>query len=87
VSLARTPEADYHYAMRIRVEMKPQGAASWELLGNFSASEAGLRELRSVLSWRENPLDAFSQLPKGLLWDTLDICRVEGHDVRIQFED
>jgi hypothetical protein len=79
VSLALAPEADYHLGMRIRVEMKPQGAASWELLGNFSASEAELRELRSVLSRRENPLDALSQLPKRLLWDTLDICRVEGH--------
>jgi hypothetical protein len=74
-------------AMGIRVEIKPSDSADWELLGNFSASKTELSALRSVLSRHENPLDALSTLPRGLLWDALDVCREEGHAVRIRFED
>jgi hypothetical protein len=43
--------------------------------------------VRAVLERHDDPLEALSILPKGLLWDTLDVLRLEGHPVRVRFED
>jgi hypothetical protein len=66
--------------------MKPRGKAVWELLGDFSASGEELTAIRSVLSRHENALDALKALPPGtLMYDLLDVCRTDGHKVRISF--
>ena len=67
--------------------MKPHGSARWELLGHFTAAPAEIAALRSVLSRHEDPLEALDAMPRGLLWDALDVCRLEGHAVRVHFED
>lgn len=70
--------------VRVLVEFRPAGA-SWETLGTFTAAPDELAALRSVLERHDNPYDALSLLPKGLLFDTLDILRSAGHEARLAF--
>jgi hypothetical protein len=67
--------------------MKPRGSASWELLGTYTAHDAAeLASLREVLSRHANPYAALKELPPGtLIYDLLDVCRLEGHQARISF--
>jgi hypothetical protein len=72
--------------VRIRVEMKPQGSENWELLGTYTANDAAeLAVLRSILHRHENPVDALKELPPGLIYDLIDVVRLEGHQARISF--
>jgi hypothetical protein len=88
-ALVHALAARYHgCAMpHIRIEMKPQGAETWDLLGDFSTDTAEMAALRSVLARHANPFDALKELPRGLIYDTLDVCRLEGHEVRLAFHD
>ena len=89
IALAHVLAARYHGCamLHIRIEMKPQGAATWDLLGDFSTDTAEMAALRSVLARHANPYDALKELPRGLIYDTLDVCRLEGHEVRLAFHD
>lgn len=71
----------------ICIEMKPQGATTWDLLGNFTADAAEMAALRSVLARHVNPYDALKELPRGLIYDTLDVCRLQGYEVKLAFHD
>jgi hypothetical protein len=51
----------------------------------FTAARDEIASLRSVLSRQENPFDALGQLPRGLLWDTIDLIRESGWFARVSF--
>ena len=52
----------------------------------FSAAPDEIAALRSVLEKHEDAsYDALSILPRGLLWDTLDVLGSEGHAARVSF--
>jgi hypothetical protein len=70
--------------MRVLVEFRP-GGASWERFGTFTAAPDEMAALRSVLECHDNPYDALSTLPRGLLFDTLEILRSDGHEARVSF--
>jgi hypothetical protein len=70
--------------VRVLVEFRPAGA-SWETLGTFTAAPNEIAALRAVLEAHENPYQALTLLPKGLLWDTRDVLRSEGHEARLTF--
>lgn len=82
---AATAGRCYTGGVHIIVEMRPRGSESWELLGRFQASPEEIAALRGALAQHENPYDALSSMPRGLLWDTLDVCRGEGHEARVTF--
>ena len=65
--------------------MRPAGKDAWETLGTFSAAPGELAALRSVIERHGDPYDALRSLPRGLLWDTLDVLRSEGHTARVTF--
>ena len=71
----------------ILIEFMAHGANHWETLGRFHASKAEIEALRTALENQEHPYEALEDLPKGLLFDALDICREEGHDARISFRE
>ena len=62
----------------MRIEFLPAGATEWDTLGTFEpASET---ELRILLDHRDDALAVLPLLPRHtLLWDLLDVCRLEGH--------
>jgi hypothetical protein len=70
--------------VRVLLEFRPVGA-SWERLGTFTAALDEIAALRSAIERHDNPYDALSTLSRGLLWDTLDVLRVEGHEARLTF--
>jgi len=77
----------YRVPTRVLIEMMAHGSKTWESLGVFTATPAEAAQIRAVMEGRD-PYDALDQLPRGtLLYDTLDMCRSEGHDVRLSFED
>ena len=71
----------------ILIEFLPHDASKWEVLGRFTATEAEIAELRALLKAHDSPYGALDRLPKGLLFDALDICRQEGHDARVTFRE
>jgi hypothetical protein len=79
--------ATLHGVAHILIEFLPHDVSKWEVLGRFTATEAEIDELRAVLEAHDSPYDALERLPKGLVWETLDICRQEGHDVRVSFRE
>jgi hypothetical protein len=84
VSRARKGRRAIIVPVRVLVEFRPAGA-SLETLGTFTAAPDELAALRSVLERHDNPYDALNILPKGLLFDTLDILRSAGHEARLAF--
>jgi hypothetical protein len=74
-------------AVIIRVEMKARESTSWELLGTYTAHDAAeLASLRELFRRHVTPYDALKELQPGtLIYDLLDVCRLERHEVRIAF--
>lgn len=68
------------------IEFLPAGAAEWDLLGRYSASDDELAVLRTLLENRD-PYEALSSLPPGMMRDAIDIIRSEGHAARVLFDD
>lgn len=58
-------------------------------LGKFEASLAELAALRALLEQHNDPLEALDRIKaiNQMLFDILDVCRLERHRVRIRFED
>jgi hypothetical protein len=54
-------------------------------VGTFSAAPEEITVLREVLVQHESPFDALPHLPRGLLWDTLDVIKCEGWFARVTF--
>jgi hypothetical protein len=75
----------YYLTVRVLVELRKPEAATWDHVGVFAAAPEELAALRSVLSRHENPIDALPLLPRGLLWDTIDVIRAEGWLARVRF--
>jgi hypothetical protein len=73
--------------MHVLIEMRPKGSTAWEVLGRFRSTATEIEALRAVLAAHGKPYDALPHLPKGLVWDTLDICQREGHEVRVTFRE
>ena len=71
--------------MAVVIEFKPHGARQWDFLGRFSASEEELLALRELLQSHDDLWAVLDRIPKGLLWDTLDVLRSEGYEARVSF--
>jgi hypothetical protein len=71
--------------VRVLVEHRRQEDSTWDRVGVFAAAPEEIVALRSVLSRYENPFDALSQLPAGIVFDTLDIIKAEGWLARVSF--
>jgi hypothetical protein len=69
----------------VLVELRRPEDSTWDRVGVFTAAPEEMAALRSVLSRHENPFDALGQLPRGLLWDTIDAIRESGSIARVSF--
>jgi hypothetical protein len=69
----------YHAAVKkVRIEFLPAGATEWDTLGTFEPESE--TELQLLLEHWDDPLALLPLLPRQtLLWDLLDVCRLEGH--------
>lgn len=86
ISIAQGSRWYSRWVPRIRVMMKPQGK-DWEHLGTFTADDAVINDIREIIVHHKDPYDAISELPAGtLMRDVLEICRSEGHDVKLIIE-
>jgi hypothetical protein len=66
--------------------MRQPGATAWDLVGNFSATEAEIAQLREVLEGEE-PFEVLHKIKNVLISDTLDVIRAEGAQTRIVFHE
>jgi hypothetical protein len=68
------------------IEFRTPASTEWDSsIGRLSASAKELAELKALLAGRENPYDVLDQLPKGLLFDTLESIKELGFEARIRF--
>jgi hypothetical protein len=65
------------------IAIRPAGKTEFETLGRCNAEPSELSILRASIREHANPLAAIDRLPPGLLRDTLEVCRDDGHEVRI----
>jgi hypothetical protein len=70
--------------VHVTVEMRKPGATAWDFVGNFSATDAEIEELRGVLEGND-PYEVLHKIKNVLIFDTLDVIRAEGCQARIQF--
>jgi hypothetical protein len=71
--------------MHVIVELRKPEDPTWDRVGTFTAAPAEIAALREVLQRHESPFDALPFLPRGLLYDTLDIIKAEGWLARVVF--
>jgi hypothetical protein len=71
---------------RVIISMRRPGATASSSLGNFSASDGEIAELRELLEGRE-PFEVLECIPRGLIWDALDILRSDGYEARVTFHE
>jgi hypothetical protein len=69
------------------IEFRRAGSASWEHLGRFKTTASELADLKAHLARCANAYQLLDRIPKGLIWDTLDILKAEGHFARLRFPD
>ena len=69
--------------MHVAIDFCPV-AGHWERLGTFTVSTDQVRVLRELLEGRD-PYEVLDKLPKGQIFDSLDMLRSEGHDARVTF--
>jgi len=78
-----------HAVAHIVVMFRKPGVAAWDTsLGKFTASENVITALAELLAERE-PYEALEQIRAidQLLFDTLDILKADGFEVRLQCDD
>lgn len=83
---ALIPARSYNAAVHVTIEMRKPGTTAWDLVGNFSATDAEIDELRDVLGGNE-PYAVLHRVKHVLIFDTLDAIREEGFQARVQFHD
>jgi hypothetical protein len=69
------------------IEFRRAGSISWEHLGRFKTTAAELADLRAKAARCANAYQLLDRIPKGIVWDTLDILKAEGHFARLRFPD
>lgn len=69
------------------IEFRTRESTAWDHLGRFTTTPAELAQLKALLADGRDPTKALDRIPKGLLWDALDILRAEGHEARVRFPD
>ena len=68
----------------LRILFKKPTDTAWDSLGRFTATPEEHAELTAILARHENPFDALPHLPRGLLWDSLDVLREGGYVVKLE---
>ena len=66
--------------------MRKPGATSWDLVGNFTASESEIAALREVLEGQE-PYDVLDKINHVLMRDVQNAVKAEGCQARVRFHE
>ena len=68
----------------LRILFKKPTDTAWDSLGTFKATPEEFTELKEIIERHENSLDALEELPRGLLWDALDVLRESNYVVKVE---
>ena len=70
----------------IIIEFRRAGSPAWEQLGRYKTTASELVDLKAHLARCTNAYQLLDRIPKkGLIWETLDVLKSEGHFARIRF--
>jgi len=69
--------------MHLTIEMRKPGTTAWELVGNFSVSDAEIGVIRGVLEG-DGPYELLHKIKNPLIFDVLNVVRAEARQARVQ---
>jgi hypothetical protein len=70
------------------IEFRRAGSASWEHLGRFKVTASELENLKALVARCANVYQLLSRIPRrGIVWNTLDTLKEQGHFARLKFSD
>lgn len=70
------------------IEFRHAGSASWEHLGRFKVTASELENLKALVARCANVYQLLSRIPRrGIVWNTLDTLKEQGHFARLKFSD
>ena len=70
------------------IEFRRAGSTAWEHFGRYQTTASELVALKAHLARCTNAYQLLERIPKkGLIWNTLDVLKSEGHFARVRVPD
>jgi hypothetical protein len=68
------------------IEFRRAGSTSWEQFGRFKTTASELENLKAQVARCANAYQLLSRIPRrGIVWNTLDTLKEQGHFARLKF--